>query len=69
MTIFPRFPLLFSLVIAAGCCGGCMQPVEASSAVSAAASGEVGQAPHRCRTGAAQTTQKGCRVTSAVARN
>jgi hypothetical protein len=70
MKTFSRLPLLITILVATLGCSGCMQPVEASSAVSTVSRSETEPAAtHRCRSGMSQSTQKGCRTAGALARN
>ena len=47
-------------------CSGCVQPVERPAVANLSSSDQ--QAPHNCRSSVAQTTQKGCRAMTAIAR-
>ena len=69
MKTFRHLPLLATLLAAALASSGCMQPVEASAVTPVAKTEAEAPAPHRCRSGASQTTQRGCKPAGALARN
>lgn len=69
MKPFSHVPLLFALSAAGTlACSGCVQPVDGAERATAGSNKVEQTAPHHCRSSVAQTTQKGCRPFSAVAR-
>ena len=65
----PHPTLLVTLFAATLACSGCILPVEGTAGSAFSSTDSERATPHRCRSSASQSTQKGCRAMEAVARN